>query len=111
MVKRRPGGWGPSVFFSTRTSSLVYKRAVYKRGCHVVKTTAELAAGVGRMEACSGGRATRDACLKRGWPRWAQPFSSMETFQNGSGDHLWRYFDFVFLQLLLIDCSIIIEKS
>lgn len=77
MVKRRSGGrgggWGLSVslflflffFFrrAERTSSLVYKRAVYKRGCHVVKTRAELAAGVGRMEACSSN--TRRVLEKR----------------------------------------------
>lgn len=77
MVKRRSGGEGGLgaecfsffifIFFffrrAERTSSLVYKRAVYKRGCHVVKTTAELAAGVGRMEACSSN--TRRVLEKR----------------------------------------------
>lgn len=84
-IKERGRRWLNEPFFrrAERTSSLVYKRAVYKRGCHVVKMTAELAAGVGRMEACS--RNTRRVLEKR-VVTFGQPFSSMQ--RNRSGESL-----------------------
>lgn len=110
MVKRRSGGrgggWGLSVSLFLFLFFFFFDAP---SGLHpwftTVRSTKEVATLLKRPQSSPPGSgewkralATRDACLKRGWRRWAQPFPSMEMFRNGESlVEIFRLF--VFLEI------------